>query len=153
MQEQALRDKQTILHLYNTILPELAKHIHQHLTEVIALFHDFNLERIIDTWTKDPDATPSQEISVENGNVQQLGLRLRLEGFQRAGADAFDLSKDLLFRLERNFYTVGPERKNIMWLEKDYLQRWDRSEYETVAGKWIEQLIDDMTQRLEKLSS
>lgn len=151
MQEQALRDKQTIQQLYNTILPELAKHIHQHLTEVIALFHDFGLERIIDTWTKDPDAA-DEEVSVEKGNVQQLGLRLRLEGFQRAGAEAFDISKDLLFRLERNFYTVGPD-KIIIWLEKDYLQRWDRTEYETVAGKWVELLIDDITQRLEKLSS
>ncbi|WP_018478995.1 hypothetical protein [Pontibacter roseus] len=151
MEAQPVRDKQSIQHLYNTILPELAKHIHQNLSAVIPLFHDFHLERIIDTWTKDPDASYGTEVSVENGNVQQVGLRLRLEGFERPGADNFDISKDLLFKLERGSYTVGPDKHNI-WLEKEYLQRWEKPEYQEVAGKWIEELIDAITQRLENFT-
>jgi hypothetical protein len=152
MEDRPLRDKKALQQLYNTTLAELARHIHQHLKDVIALFHDFKLERIIDTWTKDPAGNEATEISIENGNVQQMGLRLYLEGFQRVGADNFDLKKDLLFRLELNFYTVGPDKENI-WLEKDYLQQWDNTAYELVAEKWTEQLIDDLTQRLEKLTS
>jgi hypothetical protein len=151
MQERPLRDKKALQQLYNTVLPELAKHIHQHLADVIALFHDFRLERLVDTWTREPGSDASGEISIDKGNVQQIGLRLRLEGFQRVGADNFDLNKDLLFRLERNFYTVGPDKENI-WIEKDYLQNWENSEHEEVAEKWTEQLIDDLTQRLEKLT-
>lgn len=151
MQERHTRDKQAIQQLYNNTLPELAQQIHQNLAAVIPLFNDFGLERIIDTWTKDPAASSAVEVSIENGNVQQVGLRLRLEGFQRAGAEAFDVTKDLLFRLERNFYTVGPD-KNINWLEKEYLQRWDKSEYEQIAGKWSEELIDEITQRLDNLT-
>jgi hypothetical protein len=151
MQERHTRDTQAIQQLYNNTLPELAQQIHQNLAAVIPLFNDFGLERIIDTWTKDPAASSAVEVSIENGNVQQVGLRLRLEGFQRAGAEAFDVTKDLLFKLERNFYTVGPD-KNINWLEKDYLQRWDKSEYEQIAGKWSEELIDEITQRLDNLT-
>ncbi|MHC2993208.1 hypothetical protein OB13_17075 [Pontibacter sp. HJ8] len=151
MQERHIRDKQAIQQLYNTTLAELAQQIHQNLAAVIPLFNDFGLERIIDTWTKDPAAGSAVEVSIENGNVQQVGLRLRLEGFQRAGAEAFDVTKDLLFKLERNFYIVGPD-KNINWLEKDYLQRWDKSEYEQIAGKWSEELIDEITQRLDNLT-
>lgn len=152
MQERPLRDKQALQQLYNTILPELAKHMHQHLADVIALFNDFRLERIIDTWTRETGADADTEISIEKGNVQQMGLRLRLEGFQRVGADNFDLTKDLFFKLDRNFYTVGPDKENI-WIEKDYLQRWDHVEYEQVAEKWTEQLIDDLTQRLESFTA
>jgi hypothetical protein len=151
MEDQPIRDKQAIQQLYNTILPALAEHVHQNLTAIIPLFDNFNLERIIDTWTKDPAASSTVEVSIENGNVQLLGLRLRLEGFQKAGAEAFDITKDLLFKLDRSSYTVGPD-KNNNWLEKEYLLRWDKTEYEAIAEKWTEELIDDITQRLENLA-
>ncbi|MBD1397102.1 hypothetical protein H9Q13_07985 [Pontibacter sp. JH31] len=152
MQDRPLRDKKALQQLYNTVLPELAKHIHQHLADVIALFHDFRLERLLDTWTREPGTDAKAEISIEQGNIQQMGLRLRLEGFERVGADNFDLTKDLLFKLERNFYTVGPDKENN-WLEMDYLQHWDNAAYEMVAEKWVEQLIDDLTQKLENLAT
>ncbi|PKV63075.1 hypothetical protein [Pontibacter ramchanderi] len=149
MQESPVKDKQALRKLYDTILPELAQHIHQHLADVIPLFHDFKLEKLVDTWTREPGAGTSTEISLDKGNVNQMGLRLRLEGFQRVGADNFDLTKDLLFQLDRTFYTIGPNPDNV-WLEKDYLQKWDEADYELVAEKWTEQLIDDLTERLEK---
>lgn len=147
MQERPTKDKKALQKLYDTTLPELARHIHQHLADVITLFHDFRLERLVDTWTREAGA----EVSIDRGNVNRMGLRLRLEGFQRVGADNFDLTKDLLLQLDQNFYTVGPDPDNL-WLEKNYLEPWQESEYELVAEKWTEQLIDDLTQRLEKLT-
>lgn len=152
MEEQHTRDKQSIQQLYNNILPALAQHIHENIAPVIPLFDNFFLERIIDTWTKDPAANPAVEISIENGNVQQLGLRLRLEGFQRAGAEAFDLSKDLLFKLEHSSYSVGPDQHNS-WLEKEYQQRWEQTAYQEIAERWSEELIDELTQRIENMAS
>lgn len=151
MQEQPTRNKQSIQQLYEQVLPALAQQVHQSITPVTPLFDNFSLERLIDTWTKDPAADDSDEISVENGNVQQLGLKLRLEGFQRAGVEAFDITKSILFRLERNNYTVGPN-PHTLWLEKEYLQRWEQSEYKLVAEKFSEELIDELTQRLEDLA-
>ncbi len=149
--EQPTRDKQAIQHLYNTILPTLAEQIHQSILPILPLFDNFGLERVIDTWTRDPASDADEVISVEKGNVQQLGLKLRLEGFQKPGVETFDLTKDVLFKLDYSSYTVGPD-KNTSWLEKSYLQRWDKEEYKEVASRWSEELIDDLTQRLEKLT-
>ncbi|GAB3204326.1 hypothetical protein ABID22_003284 [Pontibacter aydingkolensis] len=151
MDAENLRNKHSIQHLYNAILPELAQHINHNIMPVTALFHDFGLERVIDTWTRDPAAGDDEVVSIENGNVQFMGLKLRMEGFKRAGAGAFDMNKDLLFKLERSSYTVGPD-KNTNWLEKDYTQRWETSEYEMVAAQWAEELIDAITQRLESIT-
>lgn len=147
MEEQTVRDKQAILQLYDTVLPALAQFINQNISPVIPLFENFVLERLLDTWTKDPASDPDTIISVENGNVQLLGLKLRLEGFNKSGVEPFDISKDLLFKLEYNTYTVGPD-KNSNWLEKLYLQRWEKSEYEMIAGKWSDELIDAVMKRL-----
>jgi hypothetical protein len=151
MNAQPTHNKHTILQLYDNILPALSQHIHQNITPVIPLFHDFTLERLIDTWTKNPATDAGVETSIENGNVQQLGLRLRLEGFQRAGAEAFDIIKNLLFKLGHGSYIVGPDQNNN-WLEKEYGQRWEQSEYKMIAERWSEELIDEITQRLENFT-
>ncbi|WP_187261029.1 hypothetical protein [Pontibacter beigongshangensis] len=139
------RDKQTIQQLYDKVLPVLAEHLHQNLADIVPMFHDFQLERVADTW-----ARGAEEISLEKGNVQQLGLRLRLEGFQRAGAPAFDLAKDLLFRLHIDYYEVGPD-KTKTWLEKQYLEAWDKSEYEEIANRWTDELIETLTEKLQSM--
>ncbi|HEY4651717.1 MAG TPA: hypothetical protein VIG72_09890 [Pontibacter sp.] len=148
MEERHIRDKQAIQQLYNDILPALGQAVHQNLAPVLQLFENFTLERQLDTWTKDP-ANPEKEVSIENGNVQQLGLKLRLEGFNKPGTEPFDLTKDLLFRLHFNYYSVGPD-KEIIWLERDYLQRWQTQELQTIAGQFCDAVIDSLTEKLNK---
>ncbi|WP_224996740.1 hypothetical protein [Cesiribacter sp. SM1] len=145
------RDKDALLHLYNKTLPALAARIHQNLQEITPLFHNFLLEKAVDTWTKDPDANTDSAISIENGNVQQMALRLRLEGFQRAGVPAFDISKNLVFELGRAMYTVSPDKDGDE-IEKQYYQPWTESEIREVAQRWCDDLIDEITQRLESIT-
>ncbi|WP_210464856.1 hypothetical protein [Rufibacter roseolus] len=147
---QHTRDKEAILHLYNKILPQLAEHIFQNLTEITPLFDDFNLERVVDNWTKDRSGFSEKEISIENGNVQQVGLRLRLNGFQPAGAQTFDMSKELVFKLEYSSYEVGPD-KNTTWIEKAYLESWSTKESDEIAARWCEDLIEEITQKVQNL--
>ena len=147
MEERHPRDKKAIQQLYNDVLPLLGQQIHNSLEPVLPLFENFTLERLLDTWTKDP-ANTEKEVSIENGNIQNVGLRLRLEGFNKPGAEPFDLTKNLLFKLEHNFYIVGPT-KDINWLEKDYLQRWSVSEYDMVAGNWCDELIEELTEKIK----
>ena len=144
------RDKESILHLYNKVLPKLAERIYQNLPEVTPLFDDFGLEKVVDTWTKDRNASSEKEISIDNGNVQQVGLKLRLTGFQAAGAQTFDLNKDLIFKLEYSSYEVGPD-KNTRWLEKPYLENWTSKEMDEIADRWCEEIIDEITQKLQGL--
>ncbi|MER2997919.1 hypothetical protein [Pontibacter populi] len=147
MEERHTRDKQAIQQLYNDILPALGQQIHNNIAPVIELFENFTLERLLDTWTKDPTDI-EKEVSIENGNIQNLGLKIRLEGFNKPGVEPFDMTKDLLFKLEHDNYTVGPN-KNTTWLEKEYLQRWSASEYETIAGKWSDELVEEITEKLK----
>ena len=146
MEERQVRDKKAIQQLYNDVLSELGQHIHKNIAPVIPLFENFVLERLLDTWTKDPSDL-EKEVSIENGNVQNIGLRLRLEGFNKPGAEPFDITKDMLLKLEHDSYTIGPDKNNI-WLEKEYLQRWTPSEYDRVAGKWSDELIEEITEKL-----
>ncbi|NDK55280.1 hypothetical protein [Pontibacter fetidus] len=147
MEERHTRDKKAIQQLYNDILPALGQHIHEALEPVLALFENFTLERLLDTWTKDPTDN-EKEVSLDNGNIQNLGLKLRLEGFNQGSVAPFDMTKDLLFKLEHDSYTVGPN-KNTTWMEKAYLQRWSVPEFESIAGKWTDELVDEITEKLQ----
>lgn len=145
------RNKESILRLYNNLLPALAERIHEEIASLTPLFHDFNLERVVDTWTKDPDVYYHEPISIDNGNVEYLGLQLRLEGFLKPGVPPFDLYKELFLKLEPARYSLGTGKNNI-WVEKAYNQSWTEKELKEVADRWSAELIDDLTQRLERLS-
>ncbi|QHL86482.1 hypothetical protein GU926_03105 [Nibribacter ruber] len=142
------KDKDAIQQIYNKVLPKVAERIYQHLTEVVALFDDFRLEKVADYWTRDKDAASDKEISIENGNVAQVGLQLQLLGFQRPGVTAFDLQKDLVVKLDYTSYTVGPDR-NTAWEEKPYFYDWSNQELEELAVRWSEAIIDDLIQQLQ----
>lgn len=142
-----IRNKETLTKIYEHVLPTLAQYINQNLMTIIPLFENFTLERVINTWAKDPDVYMPQEISINNGNVQQMGLKLHLEGFNKPGAETFDLTKDLLFKLETKNYSVGQEAENT-WLEKNYTEQWEEADYEMIADRWSEELIDVITERL-----
>lgn len=150
-EDQHTRDKDSLQHLYNNILPMLASRIHSNLTEITPLFNDFGLERVVDVWTKSPDADDDTPISIENGNVQLMGLKLRLEGFQSAAVPPFDITKDLLFILGHSTYEVGPN-KNTIWVEKLYFEKWTETETADIAQRWCDHLIEEITQRLESLT-
>jgi hypothetical protein len=146
-----IRSKESILKLYHNLLPDLARRIHQEISPVINLFHDFKLERVVDTWTKDPDVYYHEAISIENGNIEYLGLQLQLEGFSKPGVVPFDLYKELLLKLEARRYGLGTGKNNI-WLEKPYDQSWTEAELKLVTDRWCGELIEELTQRLERLA-
>jgi hypothetical protein len=144
------RSKDSILQLYNKFLPALASVIHQEITPLISMFHDFNLEKVVDTWTREPGIYYPDPLSIENGNIEYLGLQLRLEGYNRSGVLPFDLYKELVLKLGPVSYGLGGS-KNDIWLEKSYGQNWARTEMEEITEKWCGELLDEMTRRLERL--
>ncbi|GAA4298632.1 hypothetical protein [Nibribacter koreensis] len=145
-----IKDREAIQQLYTKVLPKLAERIYHHLTEVVTMFDNFRLEKVVDTWTKDKQAASDKEISLENGNVSQMGLQLQLLGFQRPGLDAFDLQKDLVFKLEYAHYTIGPDR-TIEWLEKPYFYNWPAQELEELAVQFSEDVIEELTRQLQSI--
>lgn len=105
----------------------------------------------MDAWTRGLEASADTQISIENGNVQQMGLRLRLEGFRRAGAPPLDVTKDLLLKLGHTTCEVGAGKDKV-WEERLYGQDWAKQEYEEIANRWSEELVEDITQRLTDLA-
>ena len=76
---------------------------------------------------------------------------MQLEGFLKPGVPSFDLYKELLLKLEPARYGLGPGKKEV-WVEKTYDQTWTEKELVEVAERWAAGLIDDLTQRLERLA-
>lgn len=147
----SIRNKETILRLYNNLLPALARHIHQQITPLLELFNDFKLERVVDTWTRDPQVYYPEPLSIEQGNIEYLGLQLQLEGFMKPGVVPFDLYKELLLKLGTRRYGLGGGRHD-MWLEKDYDETWSEAQLQAVAERWCGELIEDLTRRLGRLA-
>ncbi|MFC6998891.1 hypothetical protein [Rufibacter roseus] len=141
------KDRDSLLHIHNQILPKLAEKVYQNLAEVIPMFDDFRLEKVVDTWTKDRQNPSQKELSLENGNVARMGLRLQLIGFQRPGISAFDVAKDLIFHLEHTTYSVGPDL-HTKWQEKRYFQPWTNPELDQIAQQFAGEVIDDITNQL-----
>lgn len=145
-----IRSKDTILQLYHNFLPALATAIHREISPLLPLFHDFNLEKVVDTWSKEPGVYYPDPISIENGNIEYLGLQLRLEGFIRPGVLPFDLYKELVLKLGSKSYGLGGSKHDI-WLEKAYGEAWTKAEMEEISERWCSELLEDLTQRLERL--
>lgn len=143
-----IRSKQTIQQLLEQIIPTLAQHIHTGLEDVVPLFQDYKLETVIDTRTRNPHT--DEDVSLEQGNLRLIGLRLRLESFTRAGANTFDLTKNLIFTLSPDSYTVGPAPETE-WLAKDYGQSWSSEEYTATATRWNDELVEELTRKLQEL--
>ncbi|MGV3504806.1 MAG: hypothetical protein ACO1O1_13945 [Adhaeribacter sp.] len=144
------RSKESILQLYHHFLPSLASVIHQEIVPLISLFHDFNLEKVVDTWTREPGIYYPDPLSIENGNIEYLGLQLRLEGYNQPGVLPFDLYKELVLKLEPGRYGLG-SGKNDIWVEKAYGQKWTKAELQEVSEKWCGELLDELTRRLARL--
>lgn len=145
------RNKESILKLYNHLLPALAGRIHQEIMPITGLFNDFKLERVVDTWSRDPEVYYPEPISIENGNIEYLGLQLQLEGFLKPGVVPFDLYKELLLKLAPTRYGLGAG-KNDIWVEKTYDQSWTAAELQAITDRWCGELIENLTQRLERLA-
>ncbi len=82
--------------------------------------------------------------------VDKFRIELRLKGFMSAGTKAFDILKHISIVTNKYNYTVVFDRnqQNIL-LEKLYHQLPDKNEFENILDKWMEGIIDNITQELE----
>jgi predicted nuclease of restriction endonuclease-like (RecB) superfamily len=82
--------------------------------------------------------------------VGEFRIELRLNGFIPAGTKAFNIWKDLSIVTNTYNYTIGFERhsQNAL-LEKLYHQLPNKKEFENIIDKWMEGIVDSITQQLE----
>ncbi len=82
--------------------------------------------------------------------VGEFKIELRLKGFKPAGTKAFDIWKDLVVFAKLYNYTISFDRnQQIVLLEKLYHDLPDTNEFESIIDKWMEAVVDSITQQLE----
>jgi predicted nuclease of restriction endonuclease-like (RecB) superfamily len=86
----------------------------------------------------------------EYKEVGEFRIELRLRGFKPAGTKAFDIWKDISIATTTYNYTIGFDRnqQNTL-LEKLYHELPDKKEFESIIDKWLEVVVDNITQQLE----
>ena len=86
----------------------------------------------------------------QNKEVGEFRVELRLKGFVPAGTKAFDVWKNISIATSTYNYTIGFDRnpQNTL-IEKLYHQLPDKKEFETIMDKWMEAIVDNITQQLE----
>ncbi|GGG18835.1 MULTISPECIES: PDDEXK nuclease domain-containing protein [Pontibacter] len=144
------KDRESVVSLFEKVLPELATRITKGLKEVTPLFSDFWLMKSINHTSKVNYTKEELEEILQRENVHQIGLAIRLEGFKKAGTKVFGLSKDLVFTLEAYKYEVGADRHHA-WLEKLYHQDWTDEDLQNLSDRWCEEVVEHITQRLESI--
>ena len=85
-----------------------------------------------------------------NKEVGEFRVELQLKGFVPAGTKAFDVWKNISIATSTYSYTISFDRnqQNTL-LEKLYHQLPDKKEFETLMDKWMEAIVDNITQQLE----
>ena len=86
----------------------------------------------------------------QNKEVGEFRVELRLNAFVPAGTKAFDIWKDISIATSTYNYSIGFDRnqQNTL-LEKLYHQLPDKKEFENLIDKWMEAIVDNITQQLE----
>lgn len=147
---QRERDKDDVRYLYNDVLPQIEEQIKKNLQLVIPEFTSTEISKRINHTSSPFYTSADLEKHLEKENVQQLGVTLRMEGFKRAGVNAFDIWKELHIDLQQFKYGIG-KQQHKPWIEKLYHQKWTNEEIQELVDRWCEELIDEITERMENI--
>jgi predicted nuclease of restriction endonuclease-like (RecB) superfamily len=147
---QKERDADDIRYLFNELVPQLEHEINEALRPIATAFAKVELGRRINSISGPFLIEADLEKQLLKENVNLLGLSLRMEGFKKGGTDAFGLWKDLFIELHHFKYGVGAEQHKP-WVEKLYHQKWTKEEVRELAERWCEEVVEAITERLEKL--
>jgi hypothetical protein len=85
----------------------------------------------------------------QHKEVGEFRIELCFKGFIPAGTKAFNIWKDLSVVTTKYNYNIGFDRnqQNVL-LEKLYHQLPDKKEFENIMDKWMESIVDNITQQL-----
>ncbi len=82
--------------------------------------------------------------------IGEFRIDLRLRGFKPVGTKAFDIWKDIFIVTSTYNYTIGFDRhQQSVLVEKLYHELPNKKEFENITDKWIEAVVDDITQQIE----
>ena len=83
-------------------------------------------------------------------DMWMLGFEYELEGFKKAGTKAFNVYCPLEIRFDKFKYSIGPGQGKI-WEERLYHKLHNSEELEQIADRFVEMVVEDISQRIETL--
>jgi len=134
-----------ILPLKNNIIKSLRR-------EILPLFESHNYY----IWT-DSTGHPSDEKALDylENKLKNICFRfqveIQLQGFKKAGVNAFDIKKRLLIQLDNYSYKCEIEGVAGILLEKLYHQMPNKTEITKLAEVFSEWIVEDINQKIEQV--
>jgi hypothetical protein len=149
---QKERDSNDVRYLFSELLPKLQQEIEKVLAPFLTEFTKVEIGRRINSTSSRYLLEPDLEALMAKENISILGLSLRMEGFKNAGVHTFGVWKELFIDLHQYKYGIGPEQHKPL-IEKLYHQKWNEEEIRELVERWCEEVVDDITDRIERLNS
>lgn len=84
-------------------------------------------------------------------DIHEIGLGVQLQDLKKGGVKSFNWFGRLSFYLEKYKYQVGPDRMEI-WEEHLYHEQWTNDDYQQLAEKWAELIIEGISMSVENIS-
>lgn len=147
---QKERDKDDIRYFFNELMPQLEQEIESNLQSITPEFTKVEFGRRINGTVGPYFISIDLEAQMQSENITQLGLSLRMEGFKKGGISTFGIWKDLLIELHQFKYSIGIE-PHKSWLEKLYHQKWTKKDIQELANRWCDEVVDEITEKLERI--
>ena len=147
---QKERDDDDIRYLFNELLSALTEKIKGILTSILSEFSKVQIGHRINGTTNYFYTSVDLEAALQNGSIYLLAVSLKLEGFKKGGTKTFNISKDIILNLGQFIYTIGIEQHSP-WMEKLYHQKWADKEIEEFAERWCEDLVEEISDRINRL--
>ena len=90
---------------------------------------------------------------LKNEHLNEFKIQVQLNGFKKAGKDAFNISQEISIKLENYKYQINLGGfQPILLDEKLYHQFVDESEIAVISQKLMEKMIDDINEHIERIS-
>jgi hypothetical protein len=147
-------NKHSLLDLFTQILPAIMNKADQSLEmEIYPLFSDYHLLRTFDNNTFEYLTSYDLEKHFQlRGLIHDMSVIIKLEGFKKAGLDAFNVTSDLVFQFNDYNYTIGPCRA-IPWITKLYGQLPNEAELDKLTADFINHIIRQINDRIIEVKS
>jgi predicted nuclease of restriction endonuclease-like (RecB) superfamily len=146
------RSPKTSQRIFTKVVLPLRDEIKKALTKISKEFSGTEIMVWTDNQGHKTDSEAQTHVK-KHKEFNEYRVEIRLRGFKPAGTKAFDIWKDLCITMNSYNYTIGlgrHQQQNIL-PETLYHELPDKKEFDEVVEKCTENILDDITQQIERI--
>ncbi|MBY0481569.1 MAG: PDDEXK nuclease domain-containing protein [Chitinophagaceae bacterium] len=144
------KNNEIVFKLFEEALARLMLEVEKLLLNEMQLFSKSVIWRSINGHANTGLTRIDIETKTRKENIYEIGIYLGMDGFKKAGTQAFNISETLIFYLHDYKYQIGPSQ-NRYWKEKLYHEEWTEEEIKSIAEQWSMEIIDKIKEVLERM--